>query len=257
MSEQNMLEWYEKLYIDIASSKTYSLYCSKVFGIDFSQQGFSNLGQLNLMLSKLDIKPKQKVLNIACGLGKFDEYIHNKYEAEVIGVDYSPNAIKLSKKREKAGLSFKYVDMDDIDYPDNSFDAIICIDAIFFSKDLVKLIDKLSKMLIKGGKLAIAYIEIIFDEDTDKKILLAENTMVGKAFTELNLEYEVFDVTDNTYEHMMLKHQTAIEMKDLFINESNDYLYEYIFRESIPPSMTIEQYKEQFARYLYIYRRCL
>ena len=41
-----MYEWYEKLYVDVVK-RTYSEYCVKAFGADFSQQGFSDMEQIS------------------------------------------------------------------------------------------------------------------------------------------------------------------------------------------------------------------
>lgn len=255
MSNDDMYEWYEKLYIDVSKSPTYSKYCEMVFQKDLSQQGFSDIAQIDLMLSNLGINQDSKVLEIGCGTGKTAEYINSKTKAGVFGIDASPTAIGITEGICNRSLVFQCIDMDHYEAPSESYDAIIAIDSIFFSQDLEKLISKLTKMLKPNGILAIYYIEIIFDSITDIKILLAENTMIGKAFEALGFSYEYFDVTEDTYFQMKLKRKVVIELKDNFIQEGNEYLYEYIFRESIPLEMSLEEFKKRFARYLFLYKK--
>lgn len=68
-----MLSWYEKLYPIVDESKVYSEYCTKVFGMDLSQQGFSTMNQINFMLDKLKLGNKHKAVDIGCGTGKLIE----------------------------------------------------------------------------------------------------------------------------------------------------------------------------------------
>ena len=255
VNENNMFEWYEKLYSDVHRSSSYRRYCEKVFGRDFSQQGFSDISQINLMLSNLSIKANQKVLDVCCGTGKLDRFIHELTNADITGIDYSQTAIEIANQQKTLGLSYICTDMDEYNYINNSYDAIFSIDAIFFSSDLTRLLLKLINALKREGILALYYIEIIFDNETDPEILDVDNTPIAKAFKSLNASYRYCDVTDNTYSHMKLKNRIGKEMKDEFQSEGNSYLYEYIVRESIPEDMSLEEFKERYARYLYIYEK--
>jgi 2-polyprenyl-3-methyl-5-hydroxy-6-metoxy-1,4-benzoquinol methylase len=257
MPEQDMFNWYEKLYPDVESSKAYSKYCMLAFGNDFSQQCFSNIEQISFMLSKLHINAQHKVLDIGCGIGKLDEYMNDATGANIVGLDYSPAAVKIAKERtsSKQGLSFECGNMDEIDYPPNSFDVIFSIDAIFFSADLVKLLQKLNDMLKIGGKLAIYYSEIKFDEEASIDILLPQNTQVGLALEKSGLSYLYYDLTENLYNHMIIKRKTALSLKEDFAIEDKKYLFDYAYRESIPPDMSLSSFKKFQARYLYLHEK--
>ncbi|MCL1830752.1 MAG: class I SAM-dependent methyltransferase [Oscillospiraceae bacterium] len=252
MSSNNMFAWYEGLYRDVINSKTYSKYCETVFGIDLSQQGFSDKEQLDLLISKLHIGTEDRVLDIGCGIGRIDEYIHSYTGANIIGIDASPTAIDIASSHNHNKLQFECINMDDICYLDGSFDAILCIDAIFFSDDIELLLSKLYRMLKNGGYIGILYFEIIFDDNTANSILLAENTPVARSYKNLGLSYSYNDLTEQTYYHMIGKRLAAEKLKDEFIAEGNEYLYEYIARESIAHDMKFEQFKEKISRYLYI-----
>ncbi len=257
MSEQDMFSWYQKLYLDVENSKTYSDYCVIAFGKDFSQQGFSDMHQVDFMLSQLGLAENNKVLDIGCGTGKLDEHIYEAFGVNMVGVDYSPTAIQLAMQRtnRKTGLQFYCNDMDEIYFPNESFDNIFSIDAIFFSADLPKLLSKVKNWLKKGGKLAICYSEIRFDSAVPLDVLQPHNTDIGRAFEKAGLNYTCFDLTEILYKHMLLKRKTAIELKDSFHKEDNSYLFDYIYRESIPGDMKLSAFKEFQARFLYLYEK--
>ena len=80
-------------------SEEFKTYCKKAFGEDFSQDGFSDLNQLNKILTMVEIDDKSNVLDIGCGNGKMLEYIQSKTGATIYGFDYSENAINSARKR--------------------------------------------------------------------------------------------------------------------------------------------------------------
>ena len=141
MEKRDMFSWYRDLYPDVENSMTYSKYCTAAFGKDFSQQGFSDSEDIAFMLSQLRVKTDSHLLDIGCGSGKRDEFIHEQTGASIVGLDYSPAAIEIAKARAQAqhNLVFSCADMDTVDYPAGTFDIIFSIDSIFFSEDLSQL----------------------------------------------------------------------------------------------------------------------
>jgi SAM-dependent methyltransferase len=52
-------------------------------------------------------------------------------------------------------IEFRRADMETLGYPDASFDAVVCVFAIFFVPDMVKQVKELWRMVRPGGQLAI------------------------------------------------------------------------------------------------------
>lgn len=85
--------------------------------------------KLRLAVTKLDLKPGQKVLDIGCGWGDLALYIASVADVKVVGVTLSTEQQKLATERaEKAGLAdrveFRLSDYRDVD---EKFDRIISI----------------------------------------------------------------------------------------------------------------------------------
>ena len=77
------------------------------------------------VLNLLSIKSGDKVLDAACGTGTSLIMIGEMVGAnsEVVGIDLSPNMIKIAKSKVKsANISFLNTNSEDIPYPDNYFD---------------------------------------------------------------------------------------------------------------------------------------
>ena len=50
-----MFDWYENFYHAVEKSVAYSEFCKTVFGIDFSQHGFSDIIQIQELLKIIQL----------------------------------------------------------------------------------------------------------------------------------------------------------------------------------------------------------
>lgn len=100
----------------------------------------------------------KKVLDLGCGQGDLAMYMAKK-GADVIGIDYSRDAINLANKKLKykiAGkISFKRTKINNLNFPASSFDLITCIDVFehISKKELEQVMAKIRKLLRAGGRL--------------------------------------------------------------------------------------------------------
>ncbi len=76
MERQELLFYneYEKFYTMSKSSEVFPEFCKKAFGEDFSQDGFSDVQQIDRILEYLPNKEEIHILDIGCGNGKMAGY---------------------------------------------------------------------------------------------------------------------------------------------------------------------------------------
>jgi SAM-dependent methyltransferase len=94
-----------------------------------------------------------RVLDVGCGAGRVGIYLQNERKLDVIGIDNSPLAIKVSKLR---GLrKTKLLDFHKINFKPNSFDSIIMFGnnfGLFSNQNLAKkLLSRLFQMTSPRG----------------------------------------------------------------------------------------------------------
>lgn len=94
------------------------------------------------------------VLDVACGTGVlFPDYI--KREAVVTGIDISPEMVKIAKEKFP-DVNVICGDVEETDF-NEKFDAVMVYNAFPHFPDPERLVEKLSKLLRKGGRLSVAH----------------------------------------------------------------------------------------------------
>lgn len=112
-------------------------------------------------VERLSLGRGSEVLDVACGTGASAipaaEIVGPG--GRVTGIDLAENPLELaSRKAEGKGLhniEFITGDMENLGYPDGSFDAVLCVFGIFFVPEMEKQVGELWRMVKPGGKLAI------------------------------------------------------------------------------------------------------
>jgi SAM-dependent methyltransferase len=95
--------------------------------------------------------PRGSVLDLACGIGRLGKIL--SAGSHVTGIDVSSVAIDRARERHKALPNFSFVQMDahDLRLVDESFDAVLFIDAIEHVKDAERVIAETARVLRPGG----------------------------------------------------------------------------------------------------------
>lgn len=118
------------------------------------QEKDKNRHYLSEIIHKMMGKVKgKKILDAGCGAG-FDSKIMAKKGAEVIGIDISPNMLKMAKKKCK-GLNIKFYlrDMEKTGFPNGHFDIVAAIFCVALKRNLRKVLKEFYRVLKKGGEL--------------------------------------------------------------------------------------------------------
>lgn len=112
-------------------------------------------------VARLNLPEKGVILDVACGSGASALPAAERVGPMglVIGVDLADRLLELARmKATAAGLTnveFRSADMERLDYPDESFDAVICVFGVFFVENMSRLVAALWRLVRPGGQLAI------------------------------------------------------------------------------------------------------
>lgn len=129
------------------------------FGEDIGQNSWLTASEYDQFGSWLDLSPKKRLLDVACGAGGPALRIAAMTGCSVMGVDVHEQAVStataMAAERGLARLAeFRVADASQaLAFSDGTFDAITCIDAINHLADRQRIIADWARLLKAGGRL--------------------------------------------------------------------------------------------------------
>lgn len=130
-----------------------------------------------LMLSALvPSNFKGKVLELAAGTGRLTQHLVHRLEdpGRITITDLNPDMLAIAQKKlAHEGLQFQPEDMQQLSFPDESFDLVICQYGVMFPPDKALAFREMYRVLKPGGQLIfstwdstreIPFLTLLFDE---------------------------------------------------------------------------------------------
>ncbi len=124
----------------------------------FLSQGYQD--DLQRSVNRLELRGDELVLDLCCGTGKSTICcLNNLSDGKVIGIDNSEMMLRVAaekyyKRYDNKRLEFVLKDVMDLEYEDNSIDAIFMAYGIRNMPDYKKASSNLYRILKPGGKIA-------------------------------------------------------------------------------------------------------
>ncbi len=244
---ENILNFYNEYYQRAQNSRAHSEFCKLVYGHDFCQHGMLDMNQLDRLIEMTGIQKNSCVLELGCGAGLIAEYISDKTGCQMMGIDISSVAIEQASERtkKKDRIFFATTNMESLDYPEGSFDAVISIDTLYYVKDLENTVERILKALKHDGTMYAFY---HVHPDVSAFCDPVNGSPLGSALNRLHVAYRVIDFTDENKRHWELRRRALLELRTKFEQEGNMFLY----------NTRMDEYRQNFGeyfRFLYIAER--
>jgi ubiquinone/menaquinone biosynthesis C-methylase UbiE len=112
-------------------------------------------------IERLALAEGASVLDVGCGSGAsaIPAAVAVGPRGRVIGVDLAERLLARARvkahQRQLQNVEFRLGEMETLGFSDASFDAVVCVFAIFFVPDMIKQVRELWRMVRPGGQLAI------------------------------------------------------------------------------------------------------
>ncbi len=120
--------------------------------MDRSVKGLSGAGEWNTLRQMLPDFTGKRVLDLGCGFGWHCEYAMEYGAKSVVGVDLSENMLAEARKKPHASL-IEYLcrPIEDIDFPEKSFDIVLSSLAFHYISSFEEICRKVAHCLVPGG----------------------------------------------------------------------------------------------------------
>jgi SAM-dependent methyltransferase len=227
--------WYKEYYTRAPRSQAYAEFCERLYGKNLCQANFSDMEQLEKLIELAQFRPNSRALDLGCGTGMIAEYLSDRTDASILGVDYCAEALQQAQERtrdKRTRLNFCVANLDSLDFPDHSFDTIISIDTLYMPNNLLAILRKLCVLLKPGGQMVVFYSQMIEVANSDRSTLLPENTPLGAALRTLGLDFQTWDFSEEIYYHLQHKRRIGEELHLNFLAEGHLALFNYLVAES-------------------------
>ncbi|GAA2520154.1 SAM-dependent methyltransferase [Winogradskya humida] len=134
----------------------------------------------DLVVSQLRLGPRDRLLDIGCGVGVPAIRAAHMYDADVVGIANSEWQVEEAQLRVKqhgvrAHVTIEFGDANALKYPDASFDAVLAFQSLQHAEDRSRWLDEMFRVLRPGGQVVIVdfYARTPLT-DEDRQILLAQ-----------------------------------------------------------------------------------
>lgn len=108
------------------------------------------------VIDLLQVEPGMRVLDLACGPGTLSKPLAARVapDGEVVGVDLARGMIELARARGIANTRFEVMDIEQLAFPDATFDAAACGHGLQFVPDLARALREAHRILVRGARFA-------------------------------------------------------------------------------------------------------
>jgi SAM-dependent methyltransferase len=135
----------------------------EVYGDDYAEGvepfGMSTLWTLRTFAAELQVPAGGTLVDIACGRAGVSLWVARETGANLVGVDWSPVGVAAAAARAGDWLPdgrarFQVGDLVATGLPDESADAALCADGIFFAADRIAAVREVARILRPGARYA-------------------------------------------------------------------------------------------------------
>ena len=128
-----------------------------------SEHGLEAAGEWEALQTLLPDFAHKRVLDLGCGYGWHCAYALEHGAAAVTGVDISEKMLAVARKKTGVGnVSYIRAAMEDVDFPDGSFDVVLSSLALHYVASFTDMARKIYRWLAPGGDFVFSIEHPIF-----------------------------------------------------------------------------------------------
>ncbi len=153
-------EYFDRWYADMAESTTRDAVHESALGLPPALRSTSLLSWDGIadLVAELAVSDGDLLLDLACGRGGYGLEVAGRTGARLVGVDFSSVALDTARRRAaelELDATFQVGELVSTGLPDDSVDAVMCVDAVQFAEPPVEAMRECLRVLVPGGRLVL------------------------------------------------------------------------------------------------------
>jgi SAM-dependent methyltransferase len=128
----------------------------ETYGEDIGQNSWTTAEEYDTFHRWLDLAPRAHVLEVASGSGGPALYLARSHDCRLTGIDISEEGVNAARQAALAAqvdADFRFANVDDhLPFEAQSFDAVMCIDAMNHFRDRLHVLKECHRVLKAGGR---------------------------------------------------------------------------------------------------------
>jgi len=207
-----------------------------------------------IFLELLKVQPEERLLDIACGLGRLLEAA-NEYDCKLTGIDISKVAIEKAQQK-LPNARIQWANAEELPFDDDEFDVITCLGSLERMLNLSRVLQEIKRVTTADAR----YCFLVRNENTAtwnaKKKLGIQNETGHQGAKNLqawttifeNEGFEIIDVLPDQYplQKRLLFRSLGIKKVDYRsivksnqpIEKANEFIF--ILRKTVPTTSAVE-----------------
>jgi MPBQ/MSBQ methyltransferase len=157
-AEASRLSGYDKWMVDPIQAAFFGHSDYYNYGYSTNEADTQREACENLIEKLLNFIPEKSgtILDVACGLGASTRHLLHYYKpSDVTGINISERQLERAKQNAP-GCRFLYMDAVQLDFPDASFDNVLCMEAAFHFNTREQFLREALRVLKPGGRLVLS-----------------------------------------------------------------------------------------------------
>ena len=119
-----------------------------------------DVGKLERMCQRLDIKPGSTVLDVGTGTGVFLPFLLNRIgdNGRIVALDFAEEMLKIAQAKGFDGnIDYLCADINSIPRGDEAFDCVVCYSSFPHFQDKPRALTEMNRVTRSGGNLFICH----------------------------------------------------------------------------------------------------
>lgn len=212
-----------------------------------SAYGLKGAGEWPELKKMLPDFRRKQVLDLGCGYGWHCKYAEEHGASSVLGIDISRKMLETAREKNPgSAITYRQSAMEDLTFPDRSFDVVISSLALHYVRDFSPLVKRISSWLKPGGDFVFSVEHPVFTAYGSQDWYYDENGTILH-FPVDNYYYEGKRDAIFLGEHVVKYHRTLTSYLGTLLE--NGFVLTHIVEPKPPEEMMdLEGMKDEMRR---------